>query len=99
MPVSNVHWSNNSNYQRIKGPPLATTRATKIECVDGLKHSMPKVFCEYCQSLATVYLRFHVPYDRPWAPRALKVVHVCSVHAVEVVHKEHTNVVNIGRSN
>ena len=59
---------------------------------------MPHIFCEYCQSLATVYLRFHEPYTHPGSWRTLKVVHVCSLHSIEIISKDRTNVVNIGKS-
>ena len=58
-------------------------------------HQRPRVFCEYCPSRATVYLRFSEPYLAN-SGRQVKVIHVCSLHCVQVIIKEQTNVVNVG---
>jgi len=56
---------------------------------------MPHVFCQYCPSRAEVYLRFHDPYLLN-SGQEVKVIHVCSLHCVQVIIKEQTNVVQVG---
>ena len=54
---------------------------------------MSRIVCEYCSSLATVYVRFDTPIV--CKDKEVTVLHLCALHCVHTIINEKTNVVDV----
>jgi hypothetical protein len=54
---------------------------------------MPYIFCEYCHSHATVYVRFGNPIM--CKDKEVTVLHLCALHCVHTIINEKTNVCDV----